>query len=64
LRRRKAAERLGVKFIETSAKSNTGIDEVFTQITRDLMSSAPTEAPAAKVNVLDAPPQKRKKGCC
>ncbi|KAJ1951731.1 GTP-binding protein [Linderina pennispora] len=73
----KLADELGIKFLETSAKSNTNVDEAFFSLARDIKkrlldTSAENRAqPAAaggqdKVNIADAQSNgyANKAACC
>ena len=59
------AQQQNIKYFETSAKSNIGVEEMFTEITRQALhqkvqSSAPSNEPIK----LNNQQQKQKKPCC
>lgn len=60
------AEKLGMSYTETSAKTSEGIKEAFYQIARDIYSSAPSKQPSnttETTRIGDSKPVK-KKWCC
>ncbi|GMK55570.1 hypothetical protein CspeluHIS016_0206260 [Cutaneotrichosporon spelunceum] len=66
------ADEFGLRFIETSAKANEGVEDAFFTLARDiktrLIDSQPQAENAAtassRVNVTDSKPQSNQGGCC
>ncbi len=63
------AKEVGMKFFETSAKTNYNVNETFTYLTRDILtkgeknSAGPTQG-GIELNKTEANPKKGKKECC
>lgn len=59
------AQQQNIKYFETSAKSNIGVEEMFTEITRQaLHQKVQSSAPASEPIKLNNQQQKQKKPCC
>ena len=64
------ADQYGMKFIETSAKNSTNVNEAFIAMTKEVMKSSNKKAPTNKkenVNISNAPSGQNissGKGCC
>jgi len=59
------AQQQNIKYFETSAKSNIGVEEMFTEITRQaLHQKVQSSAPASEPIKLNNQQQKQKKSCC
>jgi len=72
------ADKNGIKFLETSAKETTNIDELFISATRSFLDKQSTignksqkKAPGSSISLNDKPDQKNQKnqtnnqeGCC
>jgi len=51
-------------FMETSAKSNANVNELFMEIARKLPKAAPAPAPAGGIVLNNQAPQRKKSSCC
>jgi len=62
------AEEFGIRFLETSAKSNIGVEEAFFSLARDikkrLIDNAKTQAPDDKNIINPNEKQENAGGCC
>ena len=61
---REKSEELSVPFLETSAKSNTNVEEAFLTLASELLRRAPAEQPRKKRLSLAASAKEKGRKCC